>query len=320
MLLTLEQIFGQGTVENASTISIPKSGLSGLSASASNSPESLLAAILINALRQFQGEITANGNPLNANGNPLTYSNKKYWYALINLQPWATFFENGKVVHTFVFHSYRFNLIMDFIDLPEKFTPVGIDLIVLQDPTNEVTYKALISSLPFLSATNNKPDYFRQTTVPTNPQVGTQWDEIDANGHLIESWIYTGTQWESKIKEFNWFLSGSGGNSTAYPVRNDYRYKLLSWQYTLIANTVWNTSNFVALNLWRSNGATNTVISNATYNSSTSGQVRQIKTDLNTLLDFQTTVADRLALGVSVTGTASFNYSALIKYQLIRRQ
>ncbi|AKG21488.1 hypothetical protein [Calothrix sp. 336/3] len=319
MLLTLEQIFGQGTVENASTISIPKSGLSGLSASASNSPESLLAAILINALRQFQGEITANGQTLNANGNPLTYSNKKYWYALINLEPWTTFFENGKVVHTFVFHSYRFNLIMDFIDLPEKVSPALIDLLVLQDPTNEVTYKTLISSLPFLSSTNNKPDYFRQATVPTNPQAGTQWDEIDANGHLIESWVYTGTQWESRIKEFNWFLSGSGGNSTGYPVRNDYRYKILTWEYTLIANNIWNASNFVAVTLWRSSGATNTVLSTATYNSATAGQIRQIKTELKQTLDFQVTIADRLALGVSVTGTVTFNYSALIKYQLIRR-
>jgi hypothetical protein len=45
---TLEQLFGVGTTQTATTLTIPKSGLLavGLTASATNSAESLLAAIL----------------------------------------------------------------------------------------------------------------------------------------------------------------------------------------------------------------------------------------------------------------------------------
>ncbi|MEJ1932389.1 hypothetical protein WDZ92_19305 [Nostoc sp. NIES-2111] len=43
---TLEQVFGAGTTQDATSITIPKSNLPGLTASSSNSAESLLTGIL----------------------------------------------------------------------------------------------------------------------------------------------------------------------------------------------------------------------------------------------------------------------------------
>lgn len=305
--------------QSSQALVIEKSRLSGLMASSNNTAESLLAAILGTVVQQFQGTLTANGQPLTANGQSLTYDNRNHWHKLIEIEPWAVFTENGRITHTFIFKKFGFDLEMDFIDLPEKNPPSLTDLLVLQDVTNEVTYKLVLGNLPFLSTTNNKPDYFRQVSPPTIFSTGTRWDEVDSNGHLVERWTYNGTDWESEIKELNWFLSGTGGNSTGYPIRNDYKYKFLNWQYTLIANSVWNASNTVGVTIWRSSGATNTVISTVTYNTSSSGQIRQIQTNLNQTFDFASTIADRISLGVSVVGTPSFNYSTLIKYQLIRR-
>lgn len=305
--------------QSSQALVIEKSRLSGLMPSSNNTAESLLAAILGTVVQQFQGHLTANGQPLTANGKPLTYDNRNHWHKLIEVEPWGVFTEDGRIFHTFIFKKFGFDLEMDFIDLPEKNPPALTDLLVIQDVTNEVTYKLVLGNLPFLSTTNNKQDYFRQVSPPTIFSTGTRWDEVDSNGHLIEKWTYNGTDWESEIKEFNWFLSGGASNSTGYPLRNDHKYKILRWQYTLIANTAWNASNFVAVTFWRSSAATNTVINTVTYNTATVGQVRQIETDINQIFDFQSTVADRLALGVTVTGTLSFNYSTLIKYQLIRR-
>jgi hypothetical protein len=58
---TLTQIFGAGATQDLETIVIQKSSLIGLSASSSNSPESLLCALLLVA-KQFLSEEQFNNN------------------------------------------------------------------------------------------------------------------------------------------------------------------------------------------------------------------------------------------------------------------
>lgn len=170
--------------------------------------------------------------------------------------------------------------------------------------------------MPISQTTKN--NYYRQVSPPSNPSFGDSWDELDSNNNLIEKWYWDGA-WASSIKDWSWFLSGASGTSTGLPVGNDYLYKLLRWEYTIISNNAWNSSNYVVVHLGRANGATNTTIQSVTYNNSSLGQIRKIKSELNLTFDFNSTVADRLYYLVQAFGSVSFNFSTLLKYQLIRR-
>lgn len=161
-------------------------------------------------------------------------------------------------------------------------------------------------------------NYYSQTSPPNNPSLGDYWDEVDSSGNVIEKW-YWNDSWMSFLKEWNWFLSGASGTSTALPLTNTYLYKLLRWEYTLISTTAWNSSNYVVVHLGRSNGATSTTIQSVTYNNSSLGQVRTINSNLNLIVDSQATIADRLYYLVQAFGSVSLNYSTILKYQLIRR-
>lgn len=55
--LTLQQLFGVNATQTSTTITIVKTDLSGLTISANNSAESLLAAIFVNAWQEFEGII-----------------------------------------------------------------------------------------------------------------------------------------------------------------------------------------------------------------------------------------------------------------------
>ncbi|MBD2438260.1 hypothetical protein [Nostoc sp. FACHB-110] len=86
--LTLQQLFGVNASQDNQTLTIRKSDLPLLTPSNSNTAESLLTAILIKALSNFQGFIEdENGNAItNEIDNPIEFNNQNYYS--LNLFRW----------------------------------------------------------------------------------------------------------------------------------------------------------------------------------------------------------------------------------------
>jgi len=79
--LTLAQCFGANVVETSTTITILKSDLLGLMPSASNTADSIFAAIINTVHQPFEGGVTdQNGaNLTDQNGINVTYDNHLYY-------------------------------------------------------------------------------------------------------------------------------------------------------------------------------------------------------------------------------------------------
>jgi hypothetical protein len=93
--LTLQQLFGVGAFQDASTLIIQKSNLVRLTnLSTNNTAESLLVAILITALEKFEGELTdpAENSVTDPADNAITYSNKNL-YELLELIRWKSYYK-----------------------------------------------------------------------------------------------------------------------------------------------------------------------------------------------------------------------------------
>jgi hypothetical protein len=90
--LSLTQLFGEGTTQTENTLVISKHSLFGLTPSTNNTPESLLAAILLTALQNFQGVITdENNQPItDENNQPMTFDNSDA-FELIKIIEWKPF-------------------------------------------------------------------------------------------------------------------------------------------------------------------------------------------------------------------------------------
>ena len=89
MQLTLQQLFGSSVYQDIDRLVIDKGDLFNLSASATNTAESLLIAIVMNALRQFEGVIEGENNVsiTNEKNVPITYNNSAL-YGLLNIFYW----------------------------------------------------------------------------------------------------------------------------------------------------------------------------------------------------------------------------------------
>ncbi|MBN3924002.1 hypothetical protein [Nostoc sp. NMS4] len=90
--LSLTQLFGEGTFQDASVLIIQKASLLRLSPSVNNAAESLLVAILITALNSFQGTITDENNQSisDENNQSITFDNSEA-FELIKLIEWKAF-------------------------------------------------------------------------------------------------------------------------------------------------------------------------------------------------------------------------------------
>ncbi|BAZ66276.1 hypothetical protein NIES4106_53550 [Fischerella sp. NIES-4106] len=90
--LTLQQIFGVNVSQDSQTLTIRKSDLSLLTPSSANTAESLLAAILINVLINFQGTITLENNQpiIDEDEQPITYDNSEA-FELLKVISWNAF-------------------------------------------------------------------------------------------------------------------------------------------------------------------------------------------------------------------------------------
>jgi hypothetical protein len=86
--LSLEQIFGEGAVQNGSELIIQKNSLPLLSPLPENTASSLLVAIFLKLLENFQGEL----NFTDENGHPITFDNRDA-YELIGGYIWGRYFD-----------------------------------------------------------------------------------------------------------------------------------------------------------------------------------------------------------------------------------
>lgn len=90
--LSLAQLFGEGAVQNENTLVIQKSSLLRLTPLANNTAESLITALLITALQNFQGILTdENNQPItDENNQPFTFDNSEI-FELIKIIGWKPY-------------------------------------------------------------------------------------------------------------------------------------------------------------------------------------------------------------------------------------
>ncbi|WP_179047829.1 hypothetical protein [Nostoc sp. TCL26-01] len=93
MELTLQQLFGVNSSQNSQTLTINKSDLNLLTPSSNNTAESLLTAILLKSLENFQGYIEDENNiPItDENDTPISFDNKNA-YTFLRIFNWQEFF------------------------------------------------------------------------------------------------------------------------------------------------------------------------------------------------------------------------------------
>jgi hypothetical protein len=109
--LSLEKIFGVGASQNTDSLTIQKSSLLSLTPTANNGVESLLAAVLITALQNFQGVITdENNQPItDENNQPITFDNSEV-FELLKMIAWKPFqvFRNQQpyINHQIIISNY----------------------------------------------------------------------------------------------------------------------------------------------------------------------------------------------------------------------
>ncbi len=98
MELSLTQLFGENATQTTDYLIIRKFDLIGLTASANNQSEQLLAAIINTAIIAFYGYVEdSKGIALtDETGEKVNYENR---YEFINLFWWKPYFENAKIVH-----------------------------------------------------------------------------------------------------------------------------------------------------------------------------------------------------------------------------
>ncbi|KJH71232.1 hypothetical protein [Aliterella atlantica] len=87
--LSLQQLFGASAYQDSDRLVINKGDLFNLSTRSTNTAESLLVALVMNACKQFEGLIEdENSHPItNENNQAITYNNKDR-YELLNVFYW----------------------------------------------------------------------------------------------------------------------------------------------------------------------------------------------------------------------------------------
>ena len=108
MQLTLVQAFGSNASQSVNLLTINKADLPLLTPSSNNTADSLLVAILLQVLSNFQGNLTdEKGNTVTDQNNiPITYDNSNYWDE-VGLNYWGKTFPNRLVRYIFLFYQYE---------------------------------------------------------------------------------------------------------------------------------------------------------------------------------------------------------------------
>lgn len=108
--LSLHQLFGANAYQDSDRLVINKGDLANLSASASNTAESLLVAVVVNSCKQFEGVIKdENNTPItDKNNTPIIYNNGGI-YNLLNIFYWKRQYialrDTPKILDIFVIES-----------------------------------------------------------------------------------------------------------------------------------------------------------------------------------------------------------------------
>ncbi len=107
MELSLSQAFGANASQSIDSLIISKTDLSLLGA-VNNTADSLVVAIILQLLDNFQGNLTDNNNDIVVDNNNIsvTYDNSNYWDN-IGLNYWGKTLPNGLIRYVFLFHEYQ---------------------------------------------------------------------------------------------------------------------------------------------------------------------------------------------------------------------
>lgn len=113
-LLSLERLFGEGAFQDETVLVIQKSSLLRLTPSVNNSSESLLTAILITALRNFQGNVTdENNRVITSESNQFVYFDNSSAFEFIKMIAWKPFLvlKNNQryIMHQLIIDNYAPN-------------------------------------------------------------------------------------------------------------------------------------------------------------------------------------------------------------------
>lgn len=112
--LSLAQLFGEGVFQNEENLIINKNSLKGLTPHHSNTANSLLAAIMVTSLSNFQGAIVDENNQAitDENNSPLTFDNSEI-FELIKMISWKPYRITRKgqpyILHQIILFSYASN-------------------------------------------------------------------------------------------------------------------------------------------------------------------------------------------------------------------
>lgn len=105
--LSLQQLFGANVYQDIDRLVINKGDLSNLSASASNTAESLLLAILLNAHNNFEGILVDENfeSIIDETGQLISYDHSQL-YKKVNLWFWRRQFIADKILDSFVIDCF----------------------------------------------------------------------------------------------------------------------------------------------------------------------------------------------------------------------
>lgn len=112
--LSLVQLFGKGAFQDENNLVIQKASLLKLTPNINNSSESLLTAILITALRNFQGNVTdENNRVITSESNQFVYFDNSSAFELIKMIAWKPFLvlKNNQryIMHQLIIDNYAPN-------------------------------------------------------------------------------------------------------------------------------------------------------------------------------------------------------------------
>lgn len=104
---TLQQLFGSNATQDNQSLVIRKSDLPKLTPSVSNTAESLLVAILLQAWNEFEGVLVdeTGETVVDETGEAIGYDQRQL-YEKLNLWFWKRQFVGGRVLDTFVIDSF----------------------------------------------------------------------------------------------------------------------------------------------------------------------------------------------------------------------
>ncbi|MBW4598728.1 MAG: hypothetical protein KME29_03840 [Calothrix sp. FI2-JRJ7] len=136
-------------------------------------------------------------------------------------------------------------------------------------------------------------------TIPSNPQQGTRWNELDSNSNILETWNYINNRWVSDEKKFILDSVTNLGNGAFHviPLKLNHRYLINKIDVAIFSNGSFNSNDFWSLFIehQRNNSSVVTSVLNRVYNSNISS--------------FKYSYTYPLNLEINPTNTTSLNFN-----------